>query len=92
MNYLCKHFPQKYTFVFIIFLFYYSFLKADKTEFIIFGSKIQHKILDKIFHINILGNLFSPAKTVSNLSVWFDWDIFFSSHIQNICKSCFAEI
>ena len=41
---------------------------------------------------HILGNFLSPVGVVRNLSVWFDSDFSFSRHVQNICKSCFAQI
>ena len=64
----------------------------DKTEFIVFGSKIQHEKLNKSFPVNILGNFLSPVGAFRNLSVWFDSDFSFWRHVQNICKSCFAQI
>ena len=42
--------------------------------------------------MNILVNFFSPAEAVSNLGVWFDSEFVFSSRVQNVCKSCFAQI
>ena len=63
-----------------------------KTEFIIFGSKMQHEKLNKSFPVNILGNFFSPAEVVRNLGVWFDTNFSFFRHVQNIGKSCFAQI
>ena len=67
-------------------------LNPDKTEFIIFGSKIQHEKLNKSFPVNILGNFLSPVGVLRNLGVWFDSDFSFLSHVQNICKSSFAQI
>ena len=67
-------------------------LNPDKTEFIVFGSKIQREKLNKSFPVNILGNFLSPVGAVRNLGVWFDSDFSFSRHVQNICKSCFAQI
>ena len=67
-------------------------LNPDKTEFIVFGSKIQHEKLNKSFPVNILGNFLSPVRVVRNLGVWLDSDFSFSGHVQNICKSCFAQI
>ena len=67
-------------------------LNPDKTEFIVFGSKIQREKLKKSFPVNILGNYLSPVGVVRNLGVWFDSDFSFSRHVQNICKSCFAQI
>ena len=49
-------------------------LNPDKTEFIVFGSKIQHKKLNKSFPVNILGNFISPVGAVRNLGVWSDRD------------------
>ena len=67
-------------------------LNQDKTEFIIFGSKTQLEKLNKSFPVKILGNFLSPAEVVRNLGVWFDSDFSFSWHVQNICKSCLAQI
>ena len=67
-------------------------LNPDKTEFIVFGSKIQHEKWNKSFPVNILGNFFSLVGAVRNLGVWFDSDFSFSRHDQNICKSSFAQI
>ena len=67
-------------------------LNPDKTEFIVFGSKIHREKLDKSFPVNILGNFLSLVGVVRNLGVWFDSDFSFSRHVQNICKSCFAQI
>ena len=67
-------------------------LNPDKTEFIILGSKIQCEKLNKSFPVNILGNFLSPAEAVRNLGVWFESDVFFLRHVQDICKSCFAQI
>ena len=68
-------------------------LNPDKTEFMIFGLKTQHENLSKSFLVNILGNFLSPAEEVRKLVVWFDSYFFsFSRHVQNICKSCFAQI
>ena len=66
-------------------------LNPDKTEFIIFGSKLQREKLNKSIPVNILGTLLSPVGAVRNLGVWFDSDFSFSKHVQNICKSCFAQ-
>ena len=66
-------------------------LNPDKTEFIVFGSKIHREKL-KSFPVNILGNFLSPVGAVRNLGVWFDSEFSFSKHVQNIFKSCFAQI
>ena len=50
------------------------------------------KKINKSFPVNILGNFIAPVEAVRNLGVWFDSDFSFSRHVQNICKSCFAQI
>ena len=45
-----------------------------------------------ILPVNILGNFLFPVDWVRNLDVWFDREFYFLRHIQNICKSCFAQI
>ena len=68
-------------------------LNPDKTEFIIFGSKIQHKkTWNNFFSVSIFGNFFSPVEVVRNLGVWFDLGFPFLRYIQNTHKSCFAQI
>ena len=44
------------------------------------------------FQLTFLANFLSPVGVVRNLCVWFDSDFSFSRHVQNICKSCFAQI
>ena len=65
-------------------------LNPDKTKFIVFGSTIQCEKFNKSFPVNILGNFLSPVGEARYLCVWFDFS--FSRHVQNICKSCFAQI
>ena len=36
--------------------------------------------------------LIYPAEWVKNLGVWFDSDFSLSKHVQNVCKSCFAQL
>ena len=52
-------------------------LNPDKTEFILFGSNKQRKRLNLCFPIDSLGNPLHPTKSVRNLGVWFDSDLFF---------------
>ena len=44
------------------------------------------------FPSTILGSLLCPAEPVKNLCVWFDSDFSLSKHVQNVCKSCFAQL
>ena len=51
-------------------------LNPDKTEFIIFGSKIQRDNLKACLSIDILGSRLCPVNSVRKLGVWFDSDCF----------------
>ena len=57
-------------------------LNPDKTEFIVFGSKLQRGKLKTCFPVNILGNLLHPTDSVKNLGVCFD------AGILILCKPC----
>ena len=59
-------------------------LKPEKNEFII-GSKTNCKQLLPHFPVNILDNQVSPAKSVKNLRVVFDFT--FSDHVSQVIKS-----
>ena len=67
-------------------------LNPDKTEYIIFGSKIQRDKLKACFPIDILGSPLCPVDSVKNLGVWFDLDFSLPKHVQNVCKSCFLKL
>ena len=67
-------------------------LNPDKTEFDVFGSKLQQAKLATFFPFNMLGNSLKPADVVRNLDVWFSADLTFSKHVRMICKSCFGHI
>ena len=67
-------------------------LNPDKTAFIVFGSKRQRDKLKVHFSPTILGSPLCPAEWVKNLGVWFDSDYSLSKHVQNVCKSCFAQL
>ena len=62
-------------------------LNPEKTEFILIGSKYNHKQLLPHFPINILGNQVSPAQSVRNLGVVFDSNFSFSDHVSQVIKS-----
>ena len=67
-------------------------LNPDKTEFIVFGSKRQRDKLKVHFPSTILGSPLCPAEWVKNLGVRFDSNFSLSKHVQNVCKSCFAQL
>ena len=62
-------------------------LNADKTDFIIFGSKSQQKKLNPFFPVNILGESLIPSDAVKNLGVWFDSDFSFTKMYVNFVSS-----
>ena len=62
-------------------------LNPEKTEFILIGSKNNHKQLLPHFPINILSNQVSPAQSVRNLGVVFDSNFSFSDHVSQVIKS-----
>ena len=63
-----------------------------KLKFIVFGSKRQREKLKGYFPSTILGIPLYTAEWVKNLGVWFDSDFSLTKHVQNICKSCFAQL
>ena len=62
-------------------------LNPEKTEFILIGSKNNHKQLLPHFPINILGNQVSPAQSARNLGMVFDSSFSFSDHVSQVIKS-----
>ena len=64
-------------------------LNADKTDFIIFGSKSQQEKLNPFFPVNILGQSLIPSDAVKNLGVWFDSDFSFTKHIKKCMQTLF---
>ena len=67
-------------------------LNADKTDFIIFGSKSQQDKLNPFFPVNILVESLIPSDAVKNLGVWFDSDFSFTKHVKSVCKLCFIQM
>ena len=61
-------------------------LNADKTDFIIFGSKSHKKMLNPFSPVNILGESLIPSDAVKNLGVWFDSVFSFTKHVKNVCN------
>ena len=67
-------------------------LNPDKTEFIVFGSKVLCNKLSHIFPVNNIGNISSPSDKVRNLAVIFDSSCRFSSQVSSICSSSYYHI
>ena len=62
-------------------------LNPDKTEFIVFGSKVLRNKLSHVFPINIPGNLLSPNDKVRNLGVIIDSSFRNSAQVSSTCSS-----
>ena len=67
-------------------------LNADKTDFIIFGSKSQQEKFNPFFPVNILGESLILSDAIKNLGVWFDSDFSFTKHVKNVRKLCFIQM
>ena len=67
-------------------------LNPKKTEFIIIGDRQARESLIKKFPTQLLGNSISPTDTVKNLGVTFDSGNTFTSHITNICRTCYYHL
>ena len=67
-------------------------LNPEKTEFIVFGSKVHHQKITSNFPVSILGSLLHPVDSVRNLGVWFDAEFSFSEHVKRTCKACFLQM
>ena len=66
-------------------------LNPDKTNFILIGSRNNHKQLLVHFPINTLDNQVSPAQSVKNLGVVFDSNFTLSDHMSQVIKSARAQ-
>ena len=53
-------------------------LNTVKAKLAVFGSKVQSANLDKLFPVNIFGNLLKPTGMVRNLDAWFNLNFTFS--------------
>ena len=67
-------------------------LSPDKTEFIVFGSKVLRNKLSHLFPVNILGNLLSPSEKVRNLGVIFVSSFRSSAQVSSFCSSSYYHI
>ena len=67
-------------------------LNPDKTEFMVFGSKVLCNQLSHFFPVNILCNLLSPSDKVRNLGFIFNSSFRFSSQVSSNCSSSYYHI
>ena len=61
-------------------------------QFIIIGDRQARESLINKFPTQLLGNSISPTGTVNNLGVTFDSGNTFTSHITNMCRSCYYHL
>ena len=67
-------------------------LNPEKTEFIISGDRQARESLINKFPTQLLGNFISPTDTVKNLGVTFDSGDTFTSHVTNMCHTCYYHL
>ena len=67
-------------------------LNPEKTEFIIIGDRQARESFINKFPTQLLGNSISPTDTVKNLGVTFDSGNTFTSHITNMCRTCYYHL
>ncbi|KAF2350945.1 Reverse transcriptase domain [Trinorchestia longiramus] len=60
-------------------------LNASKTQCIIFGSKNTIKKLPNLT-LTLGNDIIEPVRKVKNLSVWFDQNMSFTSHVEKTCS------
>ena len=59
-------------------------LNADKTEFIIIGTRQQLAKIN-IEHITVGCNNIMPSTSLRNLGAWFDERLSMTTHITKLC-------
>ena len=71
-----------------------SKLKAnpDKTEVLLFGTKLHRKEFIKHFLAKLLDQEITPTDSARNLVVVFDGGLNFRKHISLVCLSCYYHI
>ena len=67
-------------------------LNPDETEFLLIGNEQQRSKYLSMFPIELLGVKTNPAKSARNLTVIFDKNFTFRSHISVVCNSCFYHM
>ena len=67
-------------------------LNPDKTEVLLFGTKLHRKEFMKHFPAKLLDQEITPTDSARNLGVVFDGGLNFREHISLICRSCYYHI
>ena len=64
-------------------------LNPDKTEVLLFGTKLHRKEFMKHFSAKLLDQEITPTDSARNLGVVFDGGLNFRKHISLVCRSCY---
>ena len=67
-------------------------LNPDKTEVLLFGTKLHRKEFMKHFPAILLDQEITPTDSARNLGVVFDGGLNFRKHISLVCRSCYYHI
>ena len=67
-------------------------LNSDKTEVLLFGTKLHRKEFLKHFPAKLLDQEITPTDSARNLEVVFDGGLNFKKHIALVCRSCYYHI
>ena len=67
-------------------------LNPEKTEFVIIGDRQARGSLINKFPTQLLGNSISPTDIGKNLGVTFHFRNTFTSHITNMCHTCYYHL
>ena len=67
-------------------------LSPDKTEVLLFGTKLNRKEFMKHFPAKLLDLEITPTDSARNLGVVFDGGLNFRKHISLVCRSCYYHI
>ena len=67
-------------------------LSPDKTEVLLFGTKLHRKEFMKHFPAIVLDHEITPSDSARNLGVVFDGDFNFRKHISLVCRTCYYHI
>ena len=67
-------------------------LNPDKTELLLFGTKLHRKKIMKHFPAKLLDQEIRPTDSARNIGVVFDGGLNFRKHITLACRSCYYHI
>ena len=67
-------------------------LNPDKTEVLLFGTKLHRKEFMKHFPTKLINHEITPTDYSRNLGVVFDGGLNFRKYISLVCRSCYYHI